>query len=180
MSFLPTLVTVAPATEPVSDTEAKDHLRIDGTDSDAWLDLAIPAARKLVEKYTGTKLITQTVVMRCSDWCDLIDLPVAPLASVSSVAYLDTTGTEQTLSTDVYEAVLIGLEPHIRLKVNQSWPSLRCATDAIRVTAVAGASSAEEEVKQAIVVTLAAWDEARSMGGLPDAAMALLENSRRF
>jgi uncharacterized phiE125 gp8 family phage protein len=180
MSWLPVTVSVEPASEPVTSDEVKEQTRIDGTDSDTWITRAIKAARILVEQFTGTRLITQTVVMKCSSFCDFIDLPAAPIASVSSISYLDPDGATQTLSTDVYEAVLVGLDPTIRLKVNQSWPAIRCASDAITVTAVAGAAAASEMVKQAILVTLAAWYDDRTSSALPDAAVALLSNSRRF
>ena len=180
MSWLPVEVTVEPASEPVTSDEVKAQTRIDGTASDSWITLAITAARKLIEKHTSTKLITQTVKMRCSDWCDLYHLPIAPIASVTSVEYIDANGTTQALSTDVYEAVLVGLDPQIRLKINQSWPSIRYCSDAITVTAVAGASAASEDVKQAILVTITAWDNTRAVGDLPDSARNLLANSSRF
>jgi uncharacterized phiE125 gp8 family phage protein len=180
MSWLPVTVSADPTSEPLTSAEVKEQARIDGTDSDTWITRAIKAARILVEQYTGTKLITQTVVLRCSSFCDFIDLPVAPIASISGITYLDPDGNSQTLSTSIYEAVLVGLDPSIRLKVNQSWPALRSASDAITVTAVAGASSASEMVKQAILVTLAAWYDDRSSSSLPEAATNLLANARRF
>lgn len=181
MSWLPVSVTVDPASEPVSATEAKQQARIDGTDEDALLDIYITASRMAVEEYTGTKLVEQTVLLRCSDWADLVDLPSAPISEITSVKYLDPDGIEQTLSTDVYETVLAGLEPHIRLKVNQGWPSIRSASDAIRVTAVAGYSAVPDPVKAALMLTIAKWVDDRSSGDLPDGAIALLNtNYRRF
>jgi uncharacterized phiE125 gp8 family phage protein len=180
MSWLPVTVSIEPASEPVTSAEVKAQTRIDGTDSDTWITRAITAARILIEQFTGSKIITQTVVMKASDWCDLYDLPIAPIASVSSITYLDADGNSQTLSTDIYEAVLVGLETQIRLKINQSWPAIRYCSDAITVTAIAGAASASEVVKQAILVTIAAWYDDRTTTALPEAATNLLSNSRRF
>lgn len=181
MSWLPPIVTVAPATEPVSLAEAKTHCKVDGGDSDSELATMVSTARTLVEEYTGTKLVSQTVVMRCSSFCDLLDLPVAPVVSISSITYLDSSGVSQTLSTDVYEGVLIGLEPHIRLKVNQSWPSVRCASDAITVTVVAGYASMPSPVKSAMMLTISELYDKRSEGSFPQSAMDLLNtNYRRF
>jgi uncharacterized phiE125 gp8 family phage protein len=181
MSWLPPVVTVAPASEPLTQAEAKNHLKVDGSDDNDAIDRLISTGRTLVEEITGTKLASQTVVMRCSDWSDLSKLPIAPIVSVSSVTYLDSAGATQTLSTDVYEGVLHGLEPHIRLKLNQSWPSVRDASDAITVTAVAGYASLPAPVKSAMLLTIAALYDGRSEGSIPKGAMDLLDtNYRRF
>lgn len=180
MSWLPPVVTVEPVDEPVSLAEAKAQCHIDGTDFDTELNIYIKSARIFVEEYTGSKLESQTVVLRCSSFGDLCDLPVAPVSSVTSITYLDTAGAEQTLSTDVYEAVLIGLEPHIRLKINQSWPSVRCASDAVRVTAVAGYSTVPEPIRHAMMLLISAWNDSRSVGPAPEGAINLLTNYRRF
>jgi uncharacterized phiE125 gp8 family phage protein len=195
MSWLPTVVTVQPTSEPVSLAEARSQCRIDGSDSDGDLNRYIIAARTLVEEYTGTKLVSQTVLMQASRFCDLIDLPMAPIISVSSVKYLDTAGAEQTLDTSVYELVNTGLEPQIRLKINQVWPSVRqCVSDAVRVTAIAGYSTVPESIRAAMLMLIAQWNDERSSissvrqsvtsdGGvptLPNTVDALLANYRRF
>lgn len=187
MSWLPPVVTVAPASEPVTLAEAKTHCKVDGSDDDGLLTTLISAARSHVEKHCGIKLVSQTVVLRCSSFCDFIDLPVAPIASVSSITYLDSSGTEQTLSTDVYEAVLTDLEPHIRLKINQSWPSIRSASDAIRVTVVAGYFAQDPAIIAALKLLLGQWFDNRSainvgniVNELPNSVEALLTNFRRF
>jgi uncharacterized phiE125 gp8 family phage protein len=180
VSWLPAVVTAAPATEPVTLAEAKTHCRVDGSDSDNELAAMIVGARAFVEDYCGTRLVSQTVVLRCSQWRDLIDLPIAPLISVSSITYLDGAGEEQTLSTEVYEAVLVGLEPHIRLKVGQSFPTVRCASDAIRVTVVAGYAALPAPIRHAMLLLLSDWFDNRAVGSFPDGAKALLSNHRRF
>jgi uncharacterized phiE125 gp8 family phage protein len=180
MAWLPPVVTVGPATEPVSLAEAETQCRVSGADHTADLTRLVKAARSQVEKYCGIKLVSQTVLLRCSDFCDLINLPVAPIISVSSITYLDPAGAEQTLSTDVYESVLTDLEPHIRLKINQSWPSIRCASDAIRVTVVAGYAALEEDIKHALLLQIGNWFDSRAEGELSEGAKSLLSNYRRF
>jgi uncharacterized phiE125 gp8 family phage protein len=181
MSWLPVSVTVAPATEPLDrDADVKPQIRVDGTDEDDLLDLYISAAREFVEVYTGTKLVSQTVLMQGSSFDDLWALPVAPVVSVSSVKYLDTTGAEQTLDTSVYESVLTGLDPHIRTKIDQSWPSIRTASDAVRVTAVCGYASLPAPIKHAMLLMISSWFDNRSVGPVPEGAVSLLSNYRRF
>lgn len=178
MTWLPTVVSVAPASEPISATEAKLQARIDDTASDDLLTIYISAARQFVETYTGTRLVSQTVLMQGSSFDE--PLPDGPVVSVSSVKYLDPNGAEQTLSTDVYEIVTAGLSAAIRLKVNQSWPSIRDASDAVRVTAVCGYSTLPDPIKGALLLTVASWFDNRSVGPIPDGAYALLANYRRF
>jgi uncharacterized phiE125 gp8 family phage protein len=139
-------------------------------------------------------MVSQTVLMQASRFCDLIDLPMAPIISVSSVKYLDTAGVEQTLDTSVYELVNTGLEPQIRLKINQVWPSVRPVSDAVRVTAIAGYSTVPESIRAAMLMLIAQWNDERSSissvrqsvtsdGGvptLPNTVDALLANYRRF
>jgi uncharacterized phiE125 gp8 family phage protein len=147
-----TVTTVAPAADPLSLEEAKAQARVDFGDDDALILAFISAARSHIEDVTGCRMITQTVVARASEWSDLASLPVAPVQSITSVVYTDTDGTTQTLSTDVYEARLHGLEPSIALKFGQVWPVIRQGSQIV-VTAVVGygeASAVPAAVKQAM------------------------------
>jgi uncharacterized phiE125 gp8 family phage protein len=55
--------TVAPASEPISIAEAKDHLRIDHDDEDDYIDGLIQMAREQVESDCARALMTQTRVL---------------------------------------------------------------------------------------------------------------------
>ena len=52
--------TVAPQKEPINVDEAKDHIRIDGTEDDAYLMALVVAVRERTELRTYRSLITQT------------------------------------------------------------------------------------------------------------------------
>ncbi|MEO1921824.1 MAG: head-tail connector protein [Sphingomonadaceae bacterium] len=179
MSWLPVTVTAEPASEPITVAEAKAQCRVTSSDEDNLLTAYIAAARLFVEQYTGLRIVEQTVEIRAGGFSDLAHLPVAPLQSITSIKYLDRDGAEQTLAASVYEGVLIGLAPSIRLKVNQSWPSVRSASDAVRVVAVAGYASTPEPIKQALLLIVASWFDSREVGPIPAGAMALLTNYRR-
>lgn len=133
----PVVVTQAPAAEPLSTADAKAHVRFEDDDDDALIDAYVASARAHIEARTGTKLVTQTVSMKTDDWADLAHLPIAPLQSISSIAYTDANGDVVTLSGTVYEARLELLEPTVVLKYGQSWPS-RQEGSLITVTAIAG------------------------------------------
>jgi len=49
-------VTTAVATEPVTLTEAKSHLRVIGTTDDTFITALISSARDFAEHYTGRAL----------------------------------------------------------------------------------------------------------------------------
>lgn len=179
MTWLPVQVTAQPATEPVTLTEAKAQLRVTDDAEDTLISGYIKAARQMIEDYCGIRLVQQTLSFKGSRIADLMDLPAAPIQSITSIAYLDTDGANQTLSADVYEEVLEGLSPQVRLKPNQEWPAIYVAPDAVRVVALAGFTAIPEPIRQAILVCVTTWHDNREVGDMNIAAMHLVQNYRR-
>lgn len=189
--WLETVTSVAPTSEPLDVDALKIALSVDTSDWDALIEGYAATARAAVEGRTGTRMMTQTVVMRTDDWADLANLPVAPLSSITSITYTDTDGVSQTLATTVYEARLYGLSPAVVLKYNQVWPTARVGS-LIVVTAVAGYGTAEDvpnECKQAMALMVGdmlAHRETAQVGSvasvIPSSAGvdALLANRTRF
>lgn len=191
MSWLETAVTAEPAVEPVSLDQAKAQCRAQGTVADdAILAGYIKAARIHVEKYCGIRLVTQTIEMRCSSFRDFESLADAPVQAITSIAYLDTAGATQALAASVFQSVLYGLSPRIRLKPNQSYPAVYAAEDAITVVAQAGyglAAAVPQPIVQALLLLIGQWYDNRapiavgeSVNELPNSVAALLANYRRF
>ena len=147
MSWHPADTTIAAAAEPLTMAEARLQCRIDSTDSayDTELTGHLRSARAFIETITGTRLISQTVVMRCDFFSDLNHLPVAPLSSITSITYTDVNGSTQTLDGALYEARLFGLSPRVVLKYGQAWPAIQMGSF-ITVTAVAGYGAAGASV----------------------------------
>lgn len=180
-----TLVT-APAFEPITLQEAKDHLRVDSTDEDALIEALITAARQYVERRCGLALFTQTW-----DWfldefpsCDM-QVPRPPLQSVTYIKYYDTDGTLQTLSASIYQVDSSARPGRIALAENQTWPLLQSQKlSAVQVRFVSGytASTIGEirPIVQAMLLLIGHWYEHReevselTMGKVPLAADALL------
>jgi len=192
VNWLPHEVSAPPAGEPVSLAELRVHVSLEADDEsfDTELGIYLKAATSDVEERTGTKLIAQTVVMRADCFRALRRLPVAPLLAIDSIAYLDPNGVEQTLDPSVYEPVLTGLHPLIRLKPSRAWPGTYCAPDAIRVTATAGygedATTVPHDIRAAILLLAADLflnREDGEVGGdsiIPTRVRALLRNHRTF
>jgi len=148
MWFAP-VITVAPAAEPLTLADAKVHLRVDHSDDDALITANITAARGHVEARTGTRLYTQTVSLKADDWSDLDSLPIAPVQSIASISYVDTSGAAQTLAASVYDTRLFGLEPSIALKFGQSWPAMQDRS-LLTVVAVVGYGAAGAQPPETI------------------------------
>lgn len=190
MGWLPRVITVAPASEPVTLAEAKAHCRVDDSNSDTLLTSLITAARQYVEQYTGLAIVQQTVEVRASVFADLQAIPVGPVQSVTSLKYLDGTGVEQTLSSSAY--VLIGanaLQPSIETAYGYTWPGQLSQADAIRLLLVAGFATVPGPLHAAILLLIGHLFENREpvtvdVRGipteLPHTVEALLVNYRMF
>ena len=93
-------ITVQPTTEPVSLSEAKDHLRVDFDDEDTYIETLITTARKYCESYTNRVFITQTWRQNIDCFPRVIKLKVNPVISLTSLKYYDTTETQKTIADD--------------------------------------------------------------------------------
>lgn len=135
----------APATEPVSSTEAKLHLRVDHSSDDTLIARTITAARIMVEKYTNRALITSTWELRLDNWPSMpLRLPKPPLQSIVSIKYVDKDGVEATVASTVYDVDIVSEPGRIFFKPDQSWPSVNLyPVGAVRIQFVAGYTDAD-------------------------------------
>lgn len=167
-----TLVT-PPQSEPVSLSEAKDHLRELDADQDSLIGSLIVAARAYVEELTGRALMTQTwrLDLDCFPsgdyWGGKIELPRPKLQSVTSVAYYQQSdGVLTTIDSADYTVTLGGeFERGFVVPAYQdSWPIPRDVPGAVRVTYVAGYASAEDvpqPIKQYMLLLIGSMYENR-------------------
>ena len=128
-----------PSTELVTLQEAKDHLRVSGSDEDDLITNYIRTARQIMEAYTDRSFIEQTFKQFFDKFPDedYLELTKAPLISVASVKY-KLGGDELTFSNTNYEIDQSGIVPRIYLKYNSSWPSVDAERNAVTVTFAAG------------------------------------------
>lgn len=150
MLVLARTLQTAPAAEPVSVAEAREHCRITHTDEDTYLGVLIKAARRWCENETGLAFITQTwdFGVDCFWGADSLELPRAPLQSVTSITYVDTDGDSQTLDSDTYTADTATMPGRIYLAYSQSWPDTRAQPLAVTVRAVCGFGDASTDVPE--------------------------------
>lgn len=176
-----------PAAEPVPLELAKAHLRIDHDEENELLKAWVAAARELTEAYTGRRWVTQTLRMTLPyfpAWD--VEFPVEPVASVTSVKYLDAVdGTEQTVDAADWQTWLDHTPPLLSPSPSSDgWPDVEeDRNSAVTITFVAGAAENEvpEMARTAILLCLGTWDENRGdqnalvAKGLPPGAKRLLD-----
>lgn len=158
-------VITQPATEPVTLTEAKAHLRVDGTDDDTYITTLIKVARQLCEAYSGLSFITQEREIKLDRFpCGrTIELPQGPVQSIDDFVYLDADGNSQPLTVDT--DYLVDLSGG-RVQYVDSWPYTDGQFNAVTITYTAGYANDEhdpvpEVIKQAMLMQIGSLYENR-------------------
>lgn len=142
-----------PTVEPISLSELKAHLRIDGTDEDALLNAIIKTAREHVEAITRRALIQQTWQLILDGWWlsgAILELPMPPLIGVDSIVYKDSAGTEYTLESSkyLYDATDIG---RLMLADGESFPTSELyPMGAVKITFKAGYGTSGDSLPEPI------------------------------
>lgn len=178
------------ATEPVSLTDAKDHLRVDTSADDSYINALIAAARQYVEEITRRALITQTWEFSLDDfplsklvdmpWSEYLEfrnrailLPRPPLQSVTKIEYVDTDGATQTLAASVYRVDTKSEPARLTEAEGETWPTTDHVTNAVTITYVAGyspddsssptdeAANVPQPIKHAMKLLIGHWYENR-------------------
>ena len=195
------VVTVQPASEPITLAQAKRHLRVDWADDDAYINDLITAARQWCENGLRRALITQTLqaviqlpepvqgklsgVVGRVGWP--IELPMTAAGTLQSVTlaeietqiatFASLTATDDYLVDTNSEPGRIWLAAAAIAKwsVSLNYPG---AVPRVRVTYTAGygadGSAVPYPIKQAILNGLAHLYENREAGGaIPDSLLPL-------
>lgn len=163
---------VAPVAEPVSLAEAKAWLRIDTADEDSLIGDLVTAAIRVCQQQTGKQFINATYVYRTRKFpgvADRLTLPNPPLSSVTSIQYVDTGGTTQTLNSSLY-TVVAGTEWQAGYVIpiySEQWPSLQGQDLDVIVTYVSGfgaaAANVPDAIRTQILMMVAEMYESRGM-----------------
>lgn len=155
--------------EPISLTEAKQHLRvIDNTSEDDLIEAYIVAARRWVEDYTGHILVEREVELIFPEWGDYLSVFLQPVSSIDAITYTDADGEEAEFSDFTFPA---GRYP-LRIYPADEFPTLGTnGTITVPVTAGYGEGEIPEPLIHAIKVLLTAMFMNRG-GGWGDAETA--------
>lgn len=190
-------VKTAPAYEPVSLADMKNHLRVESdiTSDDTLISALIAAAREWCENYTRRSFVSRTLELRMDCFPDEILLPRGPVLSIGSVQYTAQDGTLTSLAAADYQSDLYSLPGRILPPFGSIWPIQKLGTmNSVLVTYDAGSvvgspsdeASSQENVpagaKAAIKLLVGHWYENREQvvvanvqpANLPLAVTALL------
>jgi len=154
-------LTSAPATYPVTSTEAKLACEVTHSDDDTYIDILIAAASGAVEEMSGKQLITQTWTRTSKYASGCIELERVPLISVTSMAYYDRDDASQTLTVSDFYIYSSEDRAFIEPKADADWPDLYDRSDALTITFTTGYSTVPAELKQAILLLIRQWYDSR-------------------
>jgi uncharacterized phiE125 gp8 family phage protein len=132
-----------PADEPVTLEAVKAHLAVDADDFDDQIAGYIASVRAYLDGrdgILGRAIIAQTWDLKLRCFPAVIELPLPPLQSVTSITYIDANGDTQTLSPSGYQVSGIGGSQRgcIAPAYGERWPSIRDVPEAVTVRFVAG------------------------------------------
>ncbi len=151
--------TAAPATTPVSVSDAKAQPSVGSAADDTLVGALIDAATSEIDGwsgYLGRCLVTQTWRFDFPEFPadGVLRLAMGDLQSVV-VTYVDEDGATQTLSSALYRTVTDALGPAVVLNDGETWPETDDRPAAVSVAAVLGygaASAVPAAIKQAILL----------------------------
>jgi uncharacterized phiE125 gp8 family phage protein len=125
--------------------QLKDHLRVDGTESDDYLTTLISVVRQQAEDRTERTLMPSTWTLRLPAFPSAnggtVELLRPPLVGVSSVQYLDAAGAQQLVGPGTYWLDTFG-EPGAIMPLAGSWPATAEHPQAVTIVYTAGYASA--------------------------------------
>lgn len=152
-----TYMVTAPAVEPVTVDEIKEHCVIGNDDDNSILRRLVKVARMGGETFIEHQFVTATRETTWDSWgvSSDIELPYPPLQSVTSVTYVDDDDVLRTISTDDYEVVTAGIVGFVR-PVDE-WPTGKTLT--VRYVCgwplVDGEPTTPEDIRHWIMVRVA-------------------------
>ncbi len=173
-------VVTGPASPPLTTAEAKSRLRVDVTDDDTLIDALVNSAVAAIDGPNGIgyALITQTWRKAFDAFPSVIELPGAPIKSVTSVKYVDGDGATQTLDAGAYRVDLNSDPVRITPVYGTTWPTTRGVTSAVWVDYVLGEASSTAiaaDLVSAVALLTGHWYENReavSEGDMREVPMA--------
>ena len=181
-------VTTEPTVEPVSVSEAKDHLRVTSSDDDTYIGTLIKAARQRAEGYTRRALVTQTIQYTMEAFPTEMMLPRPPVASITSINYVDSDGISQSF-TDFQSDLADQANPKVKPSYGNSWPTARDQYGAVTVTYVAGYGGGDspdtitnipQDIRHAILLMVGTWYENREDAIVGTSTMAMPEVAKNL
>jgi uncharacterized phiE125 gp8 family phage protein len=156
-------IITAATVEPITLEEARAHLRIEPFGSpethpdDTYVTALISVAREWCEQYTGRALASQTIEMALDAFpSGDIELPLAPVTSITFVKYVNAAGNEITLSNDFYGLDDYSVPNWLLLLEGYKWPETSEGANSVKIRMVVGNTSAnlQSPIKAAMLLMI--------------------------
>ena len=137
--------TIQPATEPVTLSEVKSHLRVDISDDDTYLQTLIAAARTTCEDRCQRTLITTTWQYTLDEFPEAIPLPYPPIIGVTQLQYRRASdGVLVVLNSTEYKVDNVSQPGWVVPAYGKAWPDTYDEINTVIVTYTAGYGSASD------------------------------------
>lgn len=152
--------------EPVTLAEAKAQCRVDIDDDDGLIANLVTLAREAIEARMRWAIASQTFDMYLDDWFETpLNMPMPPLASVTSIKYTDEDGNQSTWSSSNYLVDTASKPGRIVVKNNINFPSVDLQeVNGVVIRFVCGFADRNDVpmlLKQAILLTVGHYYENR-------------------
>lgn len=150
----------APASEPVTLTEAKTYLRVDAAAEDVLIADLITAARMTAEDWMKRSLISQSWKLAYDDCLEeCVSLPMGPVSAVTSVTAVNRDGGTLAISADGY--YLSADKTQLMLDS----PVFAFRVEVIYATGYGNAAAVPRPIKQGLLAHIAALYDCRGDAG---------------
>lgn len=182
--------TTPPVVEPVSVSDAKAHLRVDGDDDNFYIASLISAAREWVEAYLDRTLVKTQWTLKMDRFpIGDIELPRPPMLPLAvSLTFTSESGAVSVLASNLYRVDSASTPGVVRPLREADWPAYMDDANAITITYWAGygddGRSTPAAIRHAILMLVGQWYERRaaadSMGGneIPFGVSSLLSSQK--
>lgn len=173
---MPIATLTGPDVYPATLEEARDHLRVDGSDDDAAIGRALAAATAACERHCQARFVRQTLRWT-TEASTCLELPLRPVQSVDIVGIITPSGEVALSPSDIDLIGVAGRITAIRPAAGKSWPAPAAIPYPVAVTFTVGWLAAEVpgDVKAAVLMATARFYEDRQGGGgLTDTIRSLL------
>lgn len=155
------------ATVPLFTTaQAKQHLKIDTTADDTYIDNLITAATESCQIYTNRYFITTTVTQYSDSWKEVASLYKSPVQELTHIKYYNSSDVLTTWEATEYILDEVSEPARIAVAVDYSFPNLSTRElNRVEVKYKVGygdaASDVPDGIKQAVLLCIGNWYENR-------------------
>lgn len=159
------LITPSTVANALDLTEAKLHLKVDGSDDDFLIQTMVGSACEMVEQLTGRALLEQTWELSLDSFPTYFELTRIPLQEITSIKYTDSAGVVQTMQSTDYTVSDDDFDfAKVYPAYGTTWPSSRGDVGNVKVRFVSGyadAASIPESLRSWMKLSVGAQYENR-------------------